>query len=48
MPLDHLVTLARTVLEFLVVEDLDLAAGIFDEAGALQTRWLTTSIKPPV
>ena len=34
-----LVTLARAVLEFLVVEDLDLAAGIFDEAGGLQTRW---------
>jgi hypothetical protein len=27
MLLDHLVTLARAVLEFLVVEDLDLAAG---------------------
>ncbi len=33
MRLDHLVTLARAVLEFLVVEDLDFAAGIFDEAG---------------
>jgi len=39
MQFDHLVTLARAILEFLVVEDLDLAAGIFDEAGGLQTRW---------
>ena len=41
MPLDHLVTFARAVLEFLVVEDLDLAAG---DAVAR----LTTNIKPPV
>jgi len=41
MPLDHLVTFARAVLEFLVVEDLDLAAG---DAVAR----LTTNIKPLV
>ena len=39
--LDHLVTFARAVLEFLVVEDLDLAAG---DAVAR----LTTNIKPLV
>ena len=41
MQFDHLVTLARAILEFLVVEDLDLAAG---DAVAR----LTTNIKPLV